>query len=262
MKMPSFQRVCFFVMLLVFQYPLQAQEWLAAFHVHENDSLPYRFLLPEMAGQNEKILLLIFLHGAGERGNDNQKQLIHGGAFFRDAVVGGSQPAMLVFPQCPEDDYWANIKKTRTADGSQSFQFFPGNPPRAAMQQLISLLDSLIHLDFIDRNRIYLGGLSMGGMGTFELLSRRPDVFAAAFPICGGGNPEAIKAFSPELKAWIFHGEADKVVLPAYSIDLFKGMQDAGFDVKISIYPEVGHAVWDEVFADPQLLTWLFSIKK
>ncbi|MBZ0241858.1 MAG: prolyl oligopeptidase family serine peptidase [Bacteroidales bacterium] len=226
------------------------------------DSLPYRFLLPEKTGVNNKIPLLIFLHGSGERGNDNEKQLVHGSAFFAQAVSSKQRPALLVFPQCADDDYWANIDRQRQEDGSISFRFKAGGAPTKAMQLLIGLIDSLAQLDYIDKSRIYVGGLSMGGMGTFELLWRRPELFAAAFPICGGGNTEIVRNYTPETAVWIFHGEADPVVSPNYSIAMFKSMQQAGMPVKLSLYPDYAHNVWDAVFQDRAFLEWLFSIRK
>lgn len=226
------------------------------------ESLPYRFLLAEKTSVNNKIPLLIFLHGAGERGSNNQKQLVHGSKFFADAVQSGQHPAMLVFPQCPEDDYWANIERKKQDDGSETFSFMAEGTPTKSMQLLINLIDSLVQLDYIDTNRIYLGGLSMGGMGTFELLWRRSEIFAAAFPICGGGNPETVKAYNPETAVWIFHGGADPVVSFDYSSSMFKSMQQAGMPVKLSLYPEYAHNVWDAVFQDRAFLEWLFSKQK
>jgi len=130
------------------------------------------------------------------------------------------------------------------------------------MRLLISLIDSLAQLDYIDKSRIYVGGLSMGGMGTFELLWRRPELFAAAFPICGGGNPEIVKSYNTKTAFWIFHGEADQVVVPAFSISMFKSMQQAGIPVKLSLYREYGHNVWEAVFQDQEFLEWLFSKRK
>lgn len=250
------------LILLIFHCQLNAQNWQYASFNDKNGSLPYRFLLAEKTSVNKKIPLLIFLHGAGERGSDNQKQLIHGSDFFADAVQSGQHPAMIIFPQCPEEDYWANIEREKQNNGSQTFSFIAEDIPTKSMQLLINLIDSLVQLDYIDNKQIYLGGLSMGGMGTFELLWRRPEAFAAAFPICGGGNPETVKAYNPETAVWIFHGGADPVVSPEYSSSMFKSMQQAGMHVKLNLYPDYGHNVWDAVFQDQEFLEWLFSKRK
>lgn len=226
------------------------------------DSLPFRFLLPETARENYKIPLLLFLHGAGERGNDNEKQLVHGSNFFAEAATSEQHPALLVFPQCAENDYWANIDRQTHKDGNISFNFKADGAPTKSMRLLIGLIDSLAQLDYIDKSRIYIGGISMGGMGTFELLWRRPALFAAAFPICGGGNPKTVKLYNPETSVWIFHGEADPVVSPNHSINMFKTMQKAGIPVKLSLYTEYGHNVWEAVFQDQEFLEWLFSKRK
>jgi len=226
------------------------------------DSLPYRFLLPEKASVNNKIPLLLFLHGSGERGNDNEKQLVHGSKFFAEAVINKQHTALIVFPQCAEGDYWANIDRQIQDDGGISFNFKAGGAPTKSMRLLVGLIDSLVQLDYIDKSRIYVGGLSMGGMGTFELLWRRPELFAAAFPICGGGNPEIVKSYNTKTAVWIFHGGADPVVSPEYSSSMFKSMQKAGMQVKLSLYPDYGHNVWDAFFQDQEFLEWLFSKRK
>lgn len=257
------------LVLLVSQSQLKAQQldkqgvsFESSFFSLENDSLPYRYLLPEKTSKNDQIPLLIFLHGSGERGSDNQKQLVHGSQFFTSTLRDKNQAAMIVFPQCAADDYWANIDRQARQDGSISFDFKADGSPTKSMQLLMSLIDSLIQLDYIDKSRIYVGGLSMGGMGTFELLWRRPEAFAAAFPICGGGNPETVKAYNPNTAVWIFHGQADAIVLPEYSINMFKSMQQITMPVKLSLYPEYGHNVWDAVFQDQEFLEWLFSKRK
>lgn len=108
---------------------------------------------------------------------------------------------------------------------------------------------------------MYVGGLSMGGFGTFELVRRNPKLFAAAFPICGGANPITAKKMK-HLDWWVFHGEADKVVPPRYSTQMVDAMKKDGLSVKYSLYPGVGHNSWDNAFAEPELLPWLFSKSK
>ena len=264
-----FRSIIGLLVLLISQNQLKAQHidnqyftFESSFFSFEKDSLPYRYLLSERTNKNNKIPLLIFLHGSGERGNDNQKQLVHGSKYFAKAMRDKKLSALLVFPQCAKGDYWANVDRKVHENGSLSFNFKSEGAPTKSMILLNGLIDSLAQLDYIDKSRIYVGGLSMGGMGTFELLWRRPEVFAAAFPICGGGNTESVKSFNSNTAVWIFHGEADSVVLPSFSINMFKNMQQADMPVKLSLYPEYDHNVWEAVFQDQEFLEWLFSKRK
>lgn len=224
--------------------------------------LPYRILYPKSFDTAQKYPLVLFLHGSGERGSDNQKQLVHGAKLFAADSVMESYPAIVVFPQCPADSYWANIVEQKQPDGSRTFDFPARSKPTPAMSAVMQLIDSLVRLSYVDRNRIYVGGLSMGGMGTFELLARRPKVFAAAFPICGGGNPKSAKRYARLVNIWVFHGTADNVVPLYHSQRMVDAIKQAKGDVRLTVYPGVGHNSWDNAFAEPELLPWLFSNRK
>lgn len=224
--------------------------------------LPYRILYPKNFDTAQRYPLVLFLHGAGERGSDNQKQLVHGAKLFAADSVMENYPAIVVFPQCPAISYWANIVDQKQPDGSRTFDFPARSKPTPAMSAVMQLIDSLVRLSYVDRNRIYVGGLSMGGMGTFELLARRPKVFAAAFPICGGGNPKNAKRYARRVNIWVFHGEADNVVPLYHSWRMVDAIKKANGDVRFTVYPGVGHNSWDNAFAEPELLPWLFSNRK
>jgi len=229
---------------------------------HEGLELPFRILYPSSIEQGKQYPLLLFLHGAGERGNDNKKQLIHGSHLFTDPGNRQRFPSIVVLPQCPEDDYWSNVNRTVNEDGSRSFEFDVQKPPTDAMQAVIALMDSLLGTDMVDKDRVYVGGLSMGGMGTFEIAYRRPDWFAAAFPICGGGDPSSADAIAGEIPFWIFHGEKDDIVLPENSRRMARAIRDKGGEARLTIYPEANHNSWDPAFAEPDILTWVYSHSK
>jgi predicted peptidase len=149
--------------------------------------LPYRILYPKQYDPTQKYPLVLFMHGSGERGNDNNLQLVHGADLFLREGVRDSFPAIVVFPQCAEKDYWVNISRVKTPAGlTMDYPFKElANP---SMQLVEELLDHLLVSEQVDEDRVYVMGLSMGGMATFDLLARHPDRFAAAVPICGGGN--------------------------------------------------------------------------
>lgn len=226
------------------------------------ETMPYRILYPDNFDSSQKYPLILFLHGSGERGNDNQLQLTHGGKLFSSTETRSQFPAIVVFPQCSIESSWESDDLPEDNNENKFMVFNPFGEPTVAMKLLLGLVDQLVGKQFVDPSCIYLGGLSIGGMGTFELLYRRPDVFAAAFPICGGGNASSVDNYAQKVKIWAFHGAKDDVVSPALSIQMVDAINEAGGDAKLTIYPEANHGVWDNVFAEPELLKWLFSVKK
>ncbi|TRX58453.1 prolyl oligopeptidase family serine peptidase [Fulvivirga sp. M361] len=237
-------------------------EFKSARHQYKGGAIPFRILYPLEFDTSKKYPLVFFLHGAGERGNDNKKQLVHGSKLFLDASNRSKYPAIVVMPQCATEDFWANVEKTKVEDGQRSFTFNPGGKPTPAMKGALSLLDSLTSSGVVDKKQMYVGGLSMGGMGTFEMVCRRPNTFAAAIPICGGSNPESVKKYAKKVSFWVFHGAKDNVVPPIQSEQMVEAIRSKGGDVKFSLYPEANHNSWDKAFGEPELLPWLFSQKK
>ncbi len=230
--------------------------------VSGRDSLPYRILLPESYNPAHTYPLILFLHGSGERGHDNEAQLVHGASLFLLDSVRKNYPAIVVFPQCAVSSYWSNVQFQYDSTGKRElFIFSASGEPTTAMKLLQQLLFGILKTYPVNKKQVYVGGLSMGGMGTFELVRRNPALFAAAFPICGGGAPAAAPAMK-QVKWWVFHGEADDVVPPAYSADMVAALQSAGAEVKFSLYPGVNHNSWDPAFAEPGLLPWLFAQKR
>jgi len=229
---------------------------------HLGDSLPYRLLLPIGYDKSKEYPLILFLHGAGERGNDNSSQLVHGAALFANDSVRRQFPAIVIFPQCPQNSFWSNVQFVQdTTTGQRIFNFQNGREPTQAMILLLQLLNTVQRDYAVDSKRIYVGGLSMGGMGTFEIVSRRPQVFAAAFPICGGGSVEAAKRMKHPAW-WIFHGAKDDVVPPSLSVAMAAALRQAGAKPKLTLYPQANHNSWDNAFAEKDLLPWLFSQHK
>lgn len=228
--------------------------------VKDNDSLPYRILLPKNFDSNKRYPLILFLHGSGERGSDNELQLTHGSDLFLKEQVRDTYEAIVVFPQCASNMSWTNVRFGR--NGYNEVFNFPSEISYNLHLNLVEgLIISLKETFKLDMNRLYVGGLSLGGMGTFELVHRNPNLFAAAFPICGGSNPliaEEIKNTS----LWIFHGDADNVVPPELSTKMYQALKAVNADVKLTIYPGVGHDSWTNTFAEPDLLKWLFSKTK
>jgi predicted peptidase len=225
-----------------------------------NDTLRYRELLPENYIPQEKYPLVLFLHGSGERGSDNQAQMIHGSMMFTNPVNLEKYPAIVLFPQCPKNNFWAFEKRP---EGKFDADAFPANYTIASIMQTIKdLLDEYIANGDVDTNRIYVMGLSMGGMGTFDLVCRFPDIFAAAIPICGGVNTGRLKVAAGKVKFRIYHGDKDDTVPVENSRKAYRALKESGAEVEYFEIAGCNHASWDPSFNQPDFLQWLFQQSK
>ncbi|MBO7268519.1 MAG: prolyl oligopeptidase family serine peptidase, partial [Bacteroidales bacterium] len=217
MKRGLFTLLVMFVASVMFGQTYQKGEFVAK---ATGDTLLYRYLAPENPKQGKKYPLVIFLHGSGERGNDNQAQLFHGGGQFLNPVNREKYPAHVVFPQCPAGvpgAYMPGLQTLVPAD-------MPLNPTIAPIiVTLMELIDSYIERPDVDADRVYIMGLSMGGIATFDIVARFPEKFAAAIPICGSVNPKRI--VNTKGVAWrIFHGDADAAVPVEGSREAYKAL--------------------------------------
>jgi predicted peptidase len=251
-KLAQFVFLIAFILLGIIT-PANSQPSLFSYEKFVNakgEVLNYRQLVSDYA-EGVKYPLVIFLHGSGERGSDNEAQLKWGVANFATDQVMKMHPAIVIAPQCPENQQWAhfsdNLKLERT--------------PSASMKLLIELIQDAISKMPVDTNRIYITGLSMGGFGTFDAISRYPDLFAAAVPVCGGGDISKAPSFK-HIPMWIFHGALDGAVSPVLSQNMVKALTDAGGHPGYTQYPEAGHFSWIGAYSDPMMIEWLFSQHK
>lgn len=229
--------------------------------IQAEDTLPYSLLLPYRYDSFKKYPLLLFLHGSGERGDNNNSQLNHGGNLFTKDSIMENYPAIVVFPQCAVKSSWSDY--TTHIDSASKLRIFefPQNPPPKPDMALVMLLIKDLKQNFsIDTKRMYVGGLSMGGIGTYDIVNRMPKTFAAAFAICGAGNPATAKNMK-KTSWWLFHGEKDSTVLPENSRIMASALKKAGAKVKLTIYPQDGHNSWDDAFIEPGLFKWMFAQK-
>lgn len=229
----------------------------------KTDTLPYRILFPKKFDPTQKYPVVFVLHGAGERGNDNNKQLAYGPKLFLNDTIRQNYPAIVVFPQCPTNSYWSNVLiDTNATTGKRQFHFREGGEPTRAMNALLGLVNQMLEKPYVSKKQVYIGGLSMGGMGTFELLRRKPKLFAAAFTICGGDNTNNAAIYAKKVPLWIFHGGKDSVVPVDHSEVMVAAIKEAGGGPKFTIYPGVDHNSWTNAFEEAELIPWLFSHKK
>ncbi len=200
----------------------------------------YLLYLPRgYAESTQRWPLLLFLHGAGERGDDLEKVKTHG----PPKLIAREEkefPFVVVSPQCPQDGWWSNEDQ---------------------IEMLGALLDHILSRYRIDRDRIYVTGLSMGGFGTWRLAAKHPDRFAAIAPICGGGDPGDAASIS-HLPVWVFHGANDNVVALEKSQEMVDALEKAGSHVRFTIYPQAGHDSWTQTYDNPELYRWFLEHRR
>ena len=217
----------------------------------DGETLNYRQLISDYDPVS-KYPLVIFLHGSGERGDDNKAQLKWGVQNFASNQNMKMHPAIVIAPQCPKDMNWGNY----------SYEDMSLQPtPTKTMELLLELIKESIRKLPVDPNRVYITGLSMGGFGTFDAISRYPDLFAAAVPVCGGGDVKKAASIA-HIPIWIFHGALDGAVDPVLSHNMLKALTNAGGHPGFTQYPKAGHFSWIAAYDDPMMMDWLFSQHK
>jgi len=222
-------------------------------------SLQYRLLKPEAydAKADKTYPLMLFLHGAGERGADNKAQLRWGGRELANDLQA-AEPCFVVAPQCPPGKQWVN---TPWGKGNYSTAVVPISDE---LKMAIEALEKAAAEFKIDKSRIYVMGLSMGGFGTWDVIARRPDLFAAAIPICGGGDPAAADKIKT-IAIWTFHGSADTTVPTKGTQEMVAALQKAGATertLKYEEFPGVGHNSWTPAWKTKGLFDWLLQQSK
>jgi len=215
------------------------------------DTLNYRQLVSDYDPMT-KYPLVIFLHGSGERGNDNEAQLKWGVLNFASDQNMKMHPSIIIAPQCPKNMSWDNF-----SEEDISLQQSPTEPMKLVME-LIN--EAIVKLP-VDTNRIYITGLSMGGFGTYDAITRYPNIFAAAVPVCGGGDITKAQSIA-QIPIWIFHGALDQVVNPVLSQNMVEALTKAGAHPGYTQYPETGHFAWIAAYSDNMMMEWLYRQRK
>jgi predicted peptidase len=220
----------------------------------DGGTLNVRLYLPPAPPAGKKLPLVLFLHGAGERGADNASQLKHGIESLIRYGREANDPAILLVPQCPAGEKWVEVPWSAPA---HTMQAQPAAPLRLALALLREKMAALP----VDPARVYITGISMGGYGTWDAIQREPRLFAAALPICGGADTAQAPAIK-HLPIWTFHGEKDTAVPVARSRDIVKALEACGSNIQYREYPGAGHDVWTRTYADAGVLKWFFSQKQ
>jgi predicted peptidase len=242
--------------------PLQAWEnKFTAFqfktYVKDGHTLPYRLYTPELK-RGKKYPLVIFFHGAGERGADNRIQFLR---FAPTVAFWEKYPCYIIAPNCPAvpkgaknaEGVWVDTPFGATASTMKTEPTWP-------MALAIEAIKKVIKENKVDHDRIYVTGLSMGGFASWEFLQREGKLVAAAIPVCGGGDLAFANQFT-KIPLWVFHGDADKTVPPNRSRDMVAAVNKAGGNAKYTEYPGVGHDSWGRTYSNPEVWDWLFAQK-
>ena len=237
------------LIMLCSALPCAAQDVIDGFvartYRNGSQSMPYRLFIPPGYKPGIKYPLVLWLHGAGGAGSDNRQQIL------ADQTLGtrtwtrpqnqAKHPAFVLVPQSPTN--WVSNGLDRLSP---------------EMSMVLSVLDTVRAEFNIDASRIYVAGQSDGGMGTWNVIIQRPSLFAAAIPLCGGGDPSRVAAIA-NIPIWAFHGERDKVISVAESRKMINAVKRAGGHPRYTEYGNVGHDVWIRAFSEPDLVEWLFA---
>ncbi len=217
-------------------------------------SLPYRLLVPTRPETGNNYPLILFLHGSDERGRDNKKQLFVGLDIFADQDKMKRYPCFILAPQCPEEKMWADV------DWKSDCHTMKEEPTPALMAAL-NLVKLLINEYPIDVDSIYVTGYSMGGFGAWEAVQRWPDFFAAAVPVCGGGDESAAQRIA-HVPLWAFHGARDTIVKVSRTRRMIHAVVRSGGIPRYTEYPHSNHFSWGIAYGDEELFKWLFRQKR
>lgn len=228
-----------------------------AYKTYTNDdtTLPYRIYVPFNYDPEKEYPLLVNLHGAGLRGDNNQRQLSLIDKILKVPEMQVDE-AIIIFPQCPENNKWVD---TDWGKGSYNLDNVPESNELEAVMELIGLLQEQYA---IDDSRIYALGYSMGGYGTWNLLMNHPDVFAAGIPMCGAGDPGKAEVLK-NIPIWAVHGAKDPTVPVSGSRDMANAMEAVGAtQFRYTELTDAEHDVWNYTYSNREMFTWLLSQKK
>ena len=233
-----------------------AAEWTEprAYTNAEGKVLLYRWAEPAKAEPGKAYPLVVLFHGAGERGSDNVSQLVWGAEPLIRHMRENGIDGYFVAGQVPDGKQWVDTPWGNVAHRMPS-------APSESMSLALELVDRTLSERPVDRTRVYVTGVSMGGYGTWDAIQRRPDLFAAAMPVCGGGDTHLAWRIR-EVPVWAWHGDADTVVPPVRSRDMVSALWAVDGKVRYTEVPGCGHNVWTPAYSSKEALDWLFSQRK
>lgn len=217
-------------------------------------AMPYRLYIPDNYDCGEKYPLVLFLNGAGERGDDNEKQLSIGLKHMFQWEDSPAYNAIIVAPQCPCDRRWVDVDWEKGVFNRKELK------ETKELKTALAIMNEVIDFCNVDEDRVYVTGISMGGYGTFDMLARHGSRFAAGVAVCGGCDPNTDARPLTRMPLWIFHGSADTCVPPIGSRLMYAQIRNAGgTKVRYTEYSGMNHGIWDNAYSDREMVEWLFQ---
>jgi predicted peptidase len=215
--------------------------FVARSYVKGRETMPYRLFTPQGYDRQKTYPLIIWLHGGGGVGDDNRRQIvgdqIPGTRTWTDTATQAKHPAFVLVPQSAQ--VWS----------------------AHSLDLVVEILDALSHESSIDPHRIYVAGQSIGGIAVWDLITRKPERFAAAILVCGGGDP-VLAGRVAKMPIWVFHGDIDRVIPVTAGRQVVAAVQKAGGSPRYTEYKGAGHDIWTRAFAEPGLVDWLFAQRR
>lgn len=220
--------------------------------------LLYRLYIPEGYNSSEKYPLILYLHGGGGNGDDNKSQIGPIAEKIISPLFQDISKSFVMLPQCPKGEQWLNTNFRNTPFTNYDQDSIPESD---SMKMIIKALSNLGKDYNIDKTRIYITGYSMGGSGTWDIIIRYPDIFAAAVPVTGVSDPSKAKSIS-DLPVWAFHGVKDEISSVENTRNMIRELKNNGSPCKYTEYQDIGHDLWTSAYNDSEMVKWLFSQQK
>ncbi|MFA7172760.1 MAG: PHB depolymerase family esterase [Kiritimatiellia bacterium] len=247
--------VCLVALPVLAQFSADDQMRFCSYTNETGEVFDYRVSVPQFPAPGQRYPMIVFLHGSGECGTDNKKQIKIGLPALLKSLMMLNQQAVILAPQCQQGNWWVH-KLAREAD------YKAAKKPTAAMEITMMHCRNILETQSVDPDRVYITGLSLGGFGAWDAIQRWPDFFAAAVPICGGGDVHQARQLK-KMPVWAFHGDADKSV----SVDCSRRMVEAirkagGRRYRYTEFSGVAHNSWDRAYADQEMVTWLLNQRR
>lgn len=222
--------------------------------VYKDHAFKYRLMKPETLEPGKKYPLVVFLHGAGERGDDNVKSMLYLPTWLAEPPMRKQFPCFVLVPQCPNEQMWI--------DKHWSLEKHSMSPePTDELKAVVAMMHETLKGEAVDANRVYLTGLSMGGYGAWDLATRHPEWFAALVPVCGGGD-ESQASKLVNLPVWAWHGGMDQAVPVERSRKMIAAIKAAGGNPRYTELAYVNHNSWTPAYHTPDLFTWMFQQRR
>lgn len=220
-------------------------------------SLLYRIFIPKT--KTDKLYpLVLVLHGAAERGSDNKKQIESIVATFLSGKVQKKHPSFLLIPQCPDGTQWVNTGFIKTPFDHYLQSAIPESDE---MRMIIRVIDKMLFEYPIDTSKVYVMGFSMGSSGTWDIISRHSDIFAAAVPISGVSDTSVAKKIA-HIPVWAFHGKLDSIAPARLNVEMQKSIIASGGTCKLTLFDGIGHSCVGQSLHEPGLIEWIFKQRK